>query len=401
MKLLVSTAARLFKTPDGEYYTPVVYEYDFFKRYLNVFEEVIIAGFCDKISYEQAKSMLKISGERVSFYEFPYPHGEWEYVRKKLKIIRSLKNISKNCDAILLRVPETLSFLVMNRAIKEKIPFAIEVVSDPVNLYNRKFCASKYWFVYKIWYYIQLRRAAYYANGTSYVTEHELQKRYPPNLKNNENFTTFYTDTNIIIDDTIKQRKFPENKKIVFIHISTSIRVNAKGHKEALEAFARLVSDGVDSELVFVGADKLNQINENIIKENNLEKYVRFTGKLTPKQVFDELDKADVFLFPSYNEGLPRVVIEAMSRGLPVIATDIPAHRELLPAKYLSPVMESQKLYENIKKIAADSSFYESASKYCIEKAKEYDVKKIEKKRTEYYKKLYDLSLKKKNDNFK
>lgn len=39
---------------------------------------------------------------------------------------------------------------------------------------------------------------------------------------------------------------------------------------------------------------------------------------------------ADLFVLPSYSEGLPKVVIEAMGHSCPVVVSDIPAHRELI-----------------------------------------------------------------------
>ena len=93
----------------------------------------------------------------------------------------------------------------------------------------------------------------------------------------------------------------------------------------------------------------------------------------------------------SYNEGLPRVVIEAMSRGLPVIATDIPGHRELVEKKFLAPVKNSEALYQIANKMLTNAEVYEKASLRNLEKAKEYDIKLIEKKRTDFYRELYNI----------
>jgi glycosyltransferase involved in cell wall biosynthesis len=46
----------------------------------------------------------------------------------------------------------------------------------------------------------------------------------------------------------------------------------------------------------------------------------------------------DVLLFPSYQEGSPNTVLEAIAHGIPVLASDIPEHREILPASSLLPV---------------------------------------------------------------
>lgn len=395
MKLLVSSCARLFKTADGTIYTPVAYGYDFYKRYLDVFDEVCVAGFCDSITEEEAKDMLQVSGERLSVFEVPYPHGEWDYIFKRQTIIRSLENVMEDCDAALLRVPETLCFLIMEKLIRGNKPWTIEVTSDPLNLYTKKNgCPSRYRMVYRVWYTHQLRRACKHANGTSYVTEFGLQAHFPPNLKPADHFTTFYTDTNIKVDSAVQPRTLPEGRPIRLIHVAVSIGGFPKGHKEAIMALKEMLDAGLNVELTLVGGGELASENQAFINANHLKQYIRFTGKLPADRVMDELDRADVFFFPSYNEGLPRVVVEAMSRALPVIATDIPAHHELVEPEFLAPVRESHPLFAIAQKLLTDEAEYTRVSKRNLEKAKEYDFDLISKKRIEFYQKLRSLAEK-------
>ena len=393
MKLLVSSCARLFKTPDGLIYTPAAYGYDFYKRYLQVFDEVRVAGFTDHVSKDFVKDMLLVSGDRLSVFDVPYPHGEIDYILKRTKIEKSLRNVMDGCDAAILRVPETLCFLIMERLLRGKKPWAIEVTSDPLNLYkNKEVCPSKYRAVYRIWYTHQLRRACKYANGTSYVTEFGLQAHFPPNLKQKNHFTTFYTDTNVTVDSSVQPRKYPVGRTIRFVHVSLSVAGYPKGHKEAIMALKEILDEGMDVELTLVGEGELAQENQDYIKANDLVSHIRFTGKVGSQQVIEELDRADVFFFPSYNEGLPRVVVEAMSRGLPVIATDIPAHHELVEPEYLAPVRESHPLYEIAKKLLSDPKVYERVSKRNLKKAKEYDFSLINQKRIDFFTKLRNLA---------
>lgn len=394
MRLLVSSCARLFKTEDGKIYTPAVYGYEFYQRYLQVFDEVTVVGFCDTVSQEQTQGMLLVSGDRLRVFEVPYPHGEWDYIRKRGKIVRSLKHALDDCDAALLRVPETLCFLLMEKLVRQnKIPWAVEVIADPLNLYSKVSCPSKYRLVYKFWYHLQMRRACHYAHGTSYVTKFGLQEHYPPNLKPADHFTAHYTDTDIHMDEEIPAREFPEGRPIRMVHVAVSVGGFAKGHKETLESFSQMVKSGMDVELTLVGGGELAESNQRILDDPDVAQRIRFTGKLTPGQVFEELDRADVFFFPSYNEGLPRVVIEAMSRGLPVIATDIPGHRELLQPEYLVPVRNSAALVTAMEKLLQKPA-YETASRRSLEKAKEYDFAVIREKRNGFYSQLRKMQKK-------
>ena len=68
-----------------------------------------------------------------------------------------------------------------------------------------------------------------------------------------------------------------------------------------------------------------SQLN-SFIQEHNLEDCVTFTGLCS--DIPELLGLVDVFTLPSYREGLPRSILEAMAMELPVVATDIRGCRE-------------------------------------------------------------------------
>jgi glycosyltransferase involved in cell wall biosynthesis len=73
--------------------------------------------------------------------------------------------------------------------------------------------------------------------------------------------------------------------------------------------------------------------------------------------VEEVLRAADVFVLPSYREGLPRSIIEAMSTGIPVVASDIPACRELVregETGLLVPLADPVRLADAISQLATD-----------------------------------------------
>ena len=62
---------------------------------------------------------------------------------------------------------------------------------------------------------------------------------------------------------------------------------------------------------------------------------VVFCGSLSSDQMATYYDSLDIYIQPSKQEGLPRAVIEAMSRGCPVIGTNIAGIPELIQADFL------------------------------------------------------------------
>lgn len=62
---------------------------------------------------------------------------------------------------------------------------------------------------------------------------------------------------------------------------------------------------------------------KQLIKEKKIEQYVEFPGWVTGEQKDRLLREADVFYLPSYNEGMPMSILDAMGYGLPIVSTNV------------------------------------------------------------------------------
>ena len=119
-----------------------------------------------------------------------------------------------------------------------------------------------------------------------------------------------------------------------------------------------------------------------------IEKSIRKTGSLTREQLKEQLSQADIFVFPSYVEGLPRVLIEAMALGLPCVATELPGIKELLPDAWLVPVKDVEKLQKKLEKLLKDELLRKQVGENNRTTAEDYSIDKVEKRRKEFYLKL-------------
>lgn len=398
MRLLLTTNARLYKTDDGKYWTKLVYGYDFFHRYFSVFDEIRLVAHTEKCETNETKDMLRVDGDNLIVNEVPFPHGKLQYIKMYRQISRSVKYSAEGCDVAILRIPDQLAFQVYPVLKENKIPVGVEVTSDSWDFFAPGSIKSIFRPFLRLLWYSNQRKICANADGTSYVTEFALQKRYPPKraLKK-DGFTTFCTSANLgdIFFGSPKTYSTSDKKVYTIIHVASSIGGHAKGHSELISALGRLHQNGLTTNLVLVGGGTLNQEVESMIDKYNYRENVRVTGLIpSPSMLSNELKKADLFVFPSYREGLPRVVLEAMATGLPCIATELPGIRELIDDDCLVPVKDINTLESRIKYFLNNPEMLTEKSFRNFNKALEYKGNIIQEKRIEFYKILKKRAMK-------
>ncbi|MGK7905718.1 MAG: glycosyltransferase family 4 protein [Synechococcus sp.] len=103
-----------------------------------------------------------------------------------------------------------------------------------------------------------------------------------------------------------------------------------KGTFDLIQAYSALSPDRLaKSSLVLAGDGEIDKAKQNVL-ELNLGDRVDITGWVGPEQRDRLLSEADIFILPSYNEGLPMAVLEAMGWGLAVITTPVGGIPELV-----------------------------------------------------------------------
>jgi colanic acid/amylovoran biosynthesis glycosyltransferase len=136
-----------------------------------------------------------------------------------------------------------------------------------------------------------------------------------------------------------------------------------KGQLLLLDAARRLAESGLVFELVLAGDGEMRGELEELVVRYKLDQIVRITGWISSEQVREEIMRARALVLPSFAEGLPIVIMEAMALRRPVISTYVGGIPELIePGKHgwLIPAGDAEALAEAMQS-CLESSFEQIA----------------------------------------
>lgn len=128
-----------------------------------------------------------------------------------------------------------------------------------------------------------------------------------------------------------------------------------KGHLVLLEAFSKLRETHPEARLVLAGDGPMRKEIEARVEREGLGNAVRITGWVTSDQVREELRGARALVHPSFIEGLPVVIMEAMAEYRPVISTYISGIPELVQSGkngWLVPAGQAEELAQALQECA-------------------------------------------------
>ena len=148
--------------------------------------------------------------------------------------------------------------------------------------------------------------------------------------------------------------------------------IREKGLYELLESFSAVLQVFPALQLKICGQGIENAGLQKTIKDLNIAGCVEMLGAVAPEKVSAWMQASDIFVFPSYREGMPNAVMEAMTCGLPVIATAVgglPAALGQCEGAVLIEPRNVEQLTAAIKRVAGDTSLRDRMGKYARETA--------------------------------
>jgi len=169
--------------------------------------------------------------------------------------------------------------------------------------------------------------------------------------------------------------------------------IERKGHKDLLPAFAELLKTRPNDRLVLAGDGEYRGEVEKVIKRLGIGGSVALLG--TVKNISELLRESDFFVFPSYFEGLPGALIEAMMAKIPIICSDIPENKECVDETMclFHPVGDQQDLLAQMEKAVFLTDWEERTQLAFDYAAAHFEISRISMSYEETYMKLLNVCV--------
>ncbi|MGN0805321.1 MAG: glycosyltransferase [Candidatus Coproplasma sp.] len=301
---------------------------------------------------------------------------------KNAKIKKEIEELVKNSDKVIIRsLGNFYTNTVLKFCKKHKKSYLVEVTGFAFDgLWYHSWKGKMVALPRELYLKRQLKKAKY----ALYVTEEALQKRYPCKGK-----TLGCSDVRLnkadsqILENRLKKLTNTSNDKIV-LGTAAFLDVKWKGQLSIIKALAQLKKQGIcNYEYQLIGSGKGEHLKK-AIERYGLQDNVKILGAMPHNKVFEWLDTIDIYVQPSYQEGLCRAIVEAMSRACPVICSDVGGNYELIERKFIFKKADVKSFINCL--LSMDKSAMQEEAKLNFNKSLAYDKDKLEEKRQLFYK---------------
>lgn len=334
---------------DGKVYSPGQFPYSYWAPYLKTFDHLVVAG--RGVGRKDEIHKLNISsGPDLSFTLFPNintPKGRIKYYKS---VDKRLKQIVSECDAVIIRAVSDIGWLAYKHAKQMNKPIAMEMAACGWDsTWNH---GSKLGKIYAPIRYIRDRIITKHADFVIYVSQNFLQSRYPTNGQT-ECASNVRVDRPDLRKTDLRLKEIKKREEEIPLPYRLGLIGNLdnhiKGVADLLHAL-RKVQDQKPGCFMFYHLGPGNQEPyKELAEQLNLTNLVQFDGMIqSGTAVLDWLGEIDLYLQPSYQEGVPRATIEAMSMACPVIASHAGGIPELINEQWLIKPGDIDRLAELI-----------------------------------------------------
>jgi glycosyltransferase involved in cell wall biosynthesis len=358
----------------------------FGQRYLDVFDSVTLVGRLFPIEDPTARP---VEGPGVKFFPMPAYLGPVQYLFKRTAIAARACEIYSPQSAIIMS-PSTSGAALQKIMRKNGHPYGLEVLADPYDVLAPGAMQHPLRPIFRQILPRQLRADCKRAEAVLYVTKEALQKRYPC-----PNYSVGVSDVVLPCHAVLETPRIYNDRQTQFeLVMIGALEQLYKGPHIAIAAIALCTQKGLDLSLRIIGDGKHRPELEQQAANLGIRERVEFLGKLPAgDRIFAELDRADLFLMPSFQEGLPRAMVEAMARAKPCVATSVGGIPELLPPEDLVMPGDAVALADKIQAVVTHPERMSQMSARNLRTAQDYTEEKLRQQRNAFYQYIKEQTI--------
>jgi glycosyltransferase involved in cell wall biosynthesis len=377
-----------WRLENGETFAEGQFAYGYWQTYLEHFSHLTVLGRVQKGSLcpPAADRLNRSDGPQVDIKLLPNSNSLVGQLRHRRDVQENVEDAVRQADVVILRTMGEITWYAFKAARRFGKMVVVEMAGCPWdNMWYHGSLKAK---LFALVRWLRARRAVAAADAVLFVTKEFLQKRYPA-----QGFTGVASNVRIkaapasVIDQRLSRH---HEKRRIVIGLIGNLHNRLKGIDVALKSLGFLFAAGVDIELRILGSGDL-KIYETLIRTENLQGRIFHDGLLpSGEPVLQWLDGLDIYIQPSFHEGLPRALIEAMSRGLPVFASSTGGIPELLQSKSLHKPGDWRALARQLLLFMAEKSSWPLTAELSKTVAEKYTSDHLQPIRYNFWKRVAD-----------
>jgi len=202
-----------------------------------------------------------------------------------------------------------------------------------------------------------------------------LSKRSQHTLKSLGYKKKIYIETTLVDDNLLKG--FDINKRLIRCSDKITLLFLARLEKEKgifdiIDACELITQKGYSIRLLIAGKGRAEK---EVLSRVKSKKYIEILGYVTGEAKAKSYQDSDIYILPSYTEGMPISVLEAMAFGLPVIVTPVGGLQDIIKEGingYFVPIANSTVLAETIVRLVNNKDLINKMSLYNYSEAHKY-----------------------------
>jgi glycosyltransferase involved in cell wall biosynthesis len=337
------------------------------------------------ISAKEKASLIPFNSTGFSIIGLPEINSPALYLKKSRELNEQIEAAVKSADVLVARLPSLIGRRAIFYARKYQKPYLVEAVGCPWDaLWNH----SKLGKLVAPYGYLAMKKYIQDAPFVLYVTNRFLQERYPTS-----GISVGVSDVVLdpVSEEVLEKRLakiegYTGSEKWV-LGTAAGLDVKYKGQQYVIRAVANLAKQGKYFLYKLAGKGNGSYL-KSVIEQSGALQAVEIAGQIPHHKVFDFLDDIDIYIQPSKQEGLPRAVVEAMSRACPCIGSRTGGIPELLPAAFIfskGNVAGIESILKNL-----DKESLKKMARENFEKVKEFTPERLNAKRLAFYRMFRD-----------